>query len=259
MPNHPSDKTAIVGQVPIAVTTPDRAVDWFIESILDRDAKIGPLRFLNAYCIALADIDIDYKTTLLGPGINFPDGAPVAWLARRQHRDAQQVRGPAFFEQAIRRGAPRGIRHYFFGTDQATLDQLRFAIQRIAPRATIAGMAAPPMGSVEEIATEHAARSILSDAPDVVWLGLGTPKQDHVGLKLTELLDPIPCVSVGAAFDFLAGTKSEAPEIMTKLGLEWLFRLASEPKRLWRRYFWGNSHFLSIVARHYLQDRSIRR
>lgn len=240
--------TVDVAGVPITAVPADVAVDALLEEV-DHGRRGGPVRFVNAYCVALADADAEYASLLRGWGRNYPDGKPVALVARRGNPGAEQVRGPWFFEEVIRRGVGRGVRHYFFGTDDATLALLRAAIDVKAPGAVIAGMTAPPMGTVEEILTAEMVATVAAAHPDIVWVGLGTPKQDHVGAGLSEALGGIPCVSVGAAFDFTAGTKKESPEIWRRLGLEWAHRFASEPRRLWRRYVFGNARFLAAVAR----------
>ena len=116
------------------------------------------------------------------------------------------------------------------------------------PGITIVGTHAPPFGPFDDGVIEALAARITSVAPQIVWVGLGTPKQDFVAARLVAATN-VTCVAVGAAFDFLAGTKREAPGWVQWCGLEWLFRLMTEPRRLWRRYLLGNARFLRIAAR----------
>ena len=245
-----NDKTELpeVGlcEVPLTCADLPTAVDWFIARLRARD-MIGPLRFLNAYCFALADRDPSYKALLQGWGYNLPDGKPVAWLARKKDPTAGHVRGPSFFRQTIVQGVESGIRHFFFGTQQPTLDRLRTAVQLAAPGADIVGMEAPAFGPAESLVSDEVVQRIKNANPHVVWVGLGTPKQDHVGQLLSLALEGLPCVSIGAGFNFLAGVTKEAPLALQNCGLEWAYRLFSEPRRLWSRYTFGNVTFTKSV------------
>ncbi len=226
------------------------AVDWTID--LAKQPK-GPgtaisIRLMNAYCVALASDDPRYLGLVSESGVNFPDGAPVAALMRHVgHPEATQVRGPSFFMSTIDRGREVGLRHYFFGTTTKTLESMTQHLVNTFPGMSIAGMDEAVFGDVDDIVTEDVVDRMRQCQPDIIWVGLGTPKQDYVAAELARLLET-PCAGVGAAFDFVAGTQPEAPDFMRRAGMEWLFRLVTEPRRLWKRYLWGNSRFLSIAA-----------
>ncbi len=236
-----------VGGVAIASTTLDQAVE---DAFMHAAAHDGTtLRFTNTWCIVLADRDPEYKALLNTSGQNFADGRPVAdEIARRGGAPDAHVRGPSFFECALERGRSRGIRHFFYGADQDTLSQLVAVVNQRFPGAVIAGHLAPPFGTAEELCAPHLLDRIGAAEADIVWVGLGTPKQDFVATRIAQELN-VCTAAVGAAFDFLAGTKAVAPAWMRRARLEWLFRFASEPRRLWRRYTIGILDYQRILRK----------
>ncbi|WP_157754749.1 WecB/TagA/CpsF family glycosyltransferase [Nigerium massiliense] len=235
----------------------DSAARWTIATAAGEhpDQAALPIRLMNAYCVALASKDPSYLQLVEGPGINYPDGAPVAWTMRRTAHDSKQVRGPSFFLRTLEEGLASNVRHYFFGTTNETLALMRSRLEKAYPGLVIAGTSEAPFGSVDQILQADVIESITGADPDIVWVGLGTPKQDFVARRLADEIG-VPCVGVGAAFDFAAGTQPEAHPLVRKMGLEWLHRLSTEPRRLWRRYLWGNSRFLAVVAREIVSSRS---
>jgi N-acetylglucosaminyldiphosphoundecaprenol N-acetyl-beta-D-mannosaminyltransferase len=137
-----------------------------------------------------------------------------------------------------------GWRHYLYGTSPGTLDALQAAIRRRWPAARLAGFEAPPFGPRDDAAECRSLDRINAARPDIVWLGLGCPRQEEWMRRYRRDLDAAVVVAVGAAFDFIAGAKPQAPPWMQRHGLEWLFRLGCEPRRLWRRYLTRNPYFL---------------
>ena len=144
---------------------------------------------------------------------------------------------------------PDGPRHYLVGGTPGTLAALRAHLAATWPAAVVVGTESPPFRT--ETAAELAARveRIRSAGATVVWVGLGTPKQDVEVRRIADAL-PVVALGVGAAFDFLAGTVAQAPPWMQRSGTEWAYRWAREPRRLTRRYLWGNPRFVASVARH---------
>ena len=245
----PGDARINVGNVPFDVTTLDDAASLIV-SLASRQKAI-PIRLSNAYCVAVADKDPEYRELLQGVGLNFPDGTPVAWVMKRlastdQH--PQRVRGPSLFNLTLEKGREHGLKHFLLGTSPQTLELLVESIARQYPGTIIAGKLAPPFGPLNSTFYDSCSAAIQTANPHVVWIALGSPKQDFAAAKLTELTNTT-CVGVGAAFDFLAGTAAEAPRWTQKIGMEWAYRLVTEPKRLWRRYLIGNVQFLSSVLR----------
>jgi N-acetylglucosaminyldiphosphoundecaprenol N-acetyl-beta-D-mannosaminyltransferase len=146
-----------------------------------------------------------------------------------------------------------GVRHFFLGGSTKVLQDLEAEVERRFPQAVVAGRMSPPFRdpSPEEL-TDWAAIIVQSRA-HIVWVGLGTPRQDGVVAALVGKTGAV-LVAVGAAFDFLSGNKREAPRALRRTGLEWIFRLATEPRRLWRRYLFGNAQFVGQALRE-LRDR----
>jgi N-acetylglucosaminyldiphosphoundecaprenol N-acetyl-beta-D-mannosaminyltransferase len=215
-------------------------------------ADATPWRLVNTYNISLMRKHAGYAAVLRGPGVNLADGKPVAWALRvLSRRDGSpgpgHVRGPSLFGCALDRGRASGVRHYLLGGTPEALAALQTAIADRFPGASIAGAESPPFRSLsdEERATQD--DRIRASGADLVWVGLGTPRQDMEAARLARAVGR-PAVAVGAAFDFLAGTQPEAPVWMRRLALEWLFRLVSEPKRLWKRYTVGFARFCLAVA-----------
>ena len=146
------------------------------------------------------------------------------------------------------RGVARGTRHYLYGSTEEVLSSLVSEIQRIAPGALIVGAESPPFRDLSDAELREVIVRIEAADVDVVWVGLGTPKQDYEVERMAAA-SATTFVAIGAAFDFIAGNKKRAPQWMQKSGLEWVFRLVSEPRRLWKRYLLGNARFLAAAVR----------
>ena len=255
-----------VGPVPFRVVPFGDAVDSVIataqsigreggvEASETVDALPGVgVHFANAYTIALADSDGPYAELLARPrSAVFTDGVPVAWVGKRAYpsvaRDWDRVYGPDVMTAVLGASGPEAPRHYLLGGSPETLEVLQSAIAERWPSAVVVGAESPPFRALS--ATEIAAQDarIRHSGATIVWVGLGTPKQDWEVARLAESV-PVVAMAVGAAFDFLAGIKPQAPLWMQRSGTEWAFRLASEPKRLAKRYLWGNPRFLLAAAR----------
>ena len=232
-----------VGPLEFVAASPGAAVDYVIETVLQGVGR--HVHLANAYTVALADKSADYRAILSDPAIIFPDGKPIAWVSAmsRQSPRLEQVRGPQLFLDVFEEGVTQNIQHYLLGSTPAVLETLRAKLIRRFPSARIVGAESPPFRvlTVDEIDAQD--ERIRASGAQLVWVGLGTPKQDFEAERLSVAL-PVTAVAIGAAFDFAAGTLREAPSWMRFLGLEWVFRLLSEPRRLWKRYLFGNARFL---------------
>ncbi|WP_316744377.1 WecB/TagA/CpsF family glycosyltransferase [Streptomyces sp. MK7] len=212
----------------------------------------GDVHLCNAYTLALADRDPNLRSILRTATVNLPDGQPVVWANRLLHRGtvlpATRVYGPDLLLDVISLGRRSGLRHYLLGSTPHVLDALHGELRRRFPQALITGTCSPPFRSLTAAELCGQRDDVRAADADIVWVGLGTPKQDRWAAELcTEL--PVVSVAVGAAFDFIAGAKPQAPPWMRRSGLEWAFRLGCEPRRLWRRYLFGNVQFLQGVMR----------
>jgi N-acetylglucosaminyldiphosphoundecaprenol N-acetyl-beta-D-mannosaminyltransferase len=236
--------TINIGEIPISLSPPHAIVSRILQ-LTGRDC----FRFVNVFSLTVAQTDPWHASSLKSDGINSPDGRPIAWLATRLARvHVEQVRGPSCFEMALDKGRPKEVRHFLLGGSEHTLQELTRSIERRFPGAVIAGTHSPPFRELTRLELRQQDEAILRTAPDIVWVGLGTPKQDREAFRLQQSIG-VNTAAVGAAFDFLAGTKREAPSWVRRLGFEWLFRFGTEPRRLWRRYLIGNSRFVILAAR----------
>lgn len=236
--------------VPVRATTPVAATDELLNRALS-GAEPTAYRLVNSYTFALANRNDDYMGVLQGPGVNLPDGGPLATVLDWTHPDVecQQVRGPGLFEDCLAAGRAHGVKHFFLGSTPETLATLVDEARAKFPGVEVVGSWSPPFRplTAEELVEQDT--GLRTSGAHVVWVGLGTPKQDVEALRIVASTG-ITAVAVGAAFDFTAGTKPIAPAWMRASHLEWLFRLATEPGRLWKRYLIGNTQFIALAARH---------
>lgn len=232
--------------VPVHAVSLHDAVRMLIASALARESLVAHL--CNAYVLSLAGRDVEYRRILSHGDLNLADGAPVAWKLQRLRLPLQGARpsGPDLFEATLAGSEIADVSHFLYGSSPTAMEALRTHIGRSWPGAEIAAAESPPYR--ELTATEYGGlvQRIRSSGPTIVWVAIGTPKQDLLVDRLRHDCDAV-LVPVGAAFDFLAGEKRRAPRRMRRAGLEWLFRFASEPRRLWRRYLVGNVTFAWCV------------
>lgn len=210
------------------------------------------VHFANAYNVALARSDRAYAALLARGDYVFSDGVPITWVGRRAYpaigSQWERVYGPDVMTGVLSDSTEQGPLHYLLGGSPETLAALETRIAAQFPLARIVGVESPPFAPPTAQDLVQRDRRIRESGATIVWVGLGTPKQDVEVRRLADSL-PVVAMAVGAAFDFLAGTKAQAPAWMQRSGLEWAFRLASEPRRLGRRYVWGNGVFLAEAAR----------
>jgi N-acetylglucosaminyldiphosphoundecaprenol N-acetyl-beta-D-mannosaminyltransferase len=176
------------------------------------------------------------------------DGMPLVWLSRLKGvKDVERVYGPDALLAFCERGVTAGWRHYFYGSTASTLDRLVARLSERFPGLVVVGSYSPPYRALTEQEKEDITRQINNADPDIVWVGLGMPKQELWIAEFQPRLNAPVILAVGAAFDFHSGTVKQAPRWLQKLGLEWFFRLLQEPGRLWRRYLVYNTRFLWLL------------
>lgn len=245
--NEPLFETVRLAGLPISVIHPEQAVSRLCKEAKRENKSEGiAVHLINAYSIALADRDQHYADVLQGSSANLPDGKPLTWVGRLRKSQISQVRGPSLFAQVMDAGRAAEVRHFLLGATEDTLETLKQALTTRYPGVDIVGQYSPPFRPLTADEVREQDRMVAKSAAQIVWVGLGTPKQDFEVNRISRSM-PVVAVGVGAAFDFVAGTKAEAPRWMTKAGLEWLFRFLCEPRRLWRRYLFGNAQFLWAV------------
>lgn len=183
-------------------------------------------------------------------GLTVPDGVPMVWCGRwAGARWMRRVYGPDLMLAVLQQAASRGWSSYFYGSSESTLRELVERLSAAIPGLRVAGTCAPPFRPLTRAEDDEIIDRINATNPDLVWVGLSTPKQERwMAAHRSELTAPV-LLGVGAAFDFHAGAKRQAPRWMQRSGLEWLFRLICEPRRLWRRYLVGNTRFVVRIVR----------
>ena len=181
-------------------------------------------------------------------GMATPDGMPLVWLGRMRGLEIGRVYGPDLMLAVCEQGRAPGWRHFFYGGTDEVLRDLVARLMGRFPDLQIAGAWAPPFRPLTRDEEADVAARINHSRPHVVWVGIGTPKQDFWMAHFRPRLDAPVLIGVGAAFNFHAGHVRQAPRWMMTAGLEWLFRLGMEPRRLWRRYLIGIPRFLWLLA-----------
>ena len=190
----------------------------------------------------------DVRNAHATAGMVLPDGMPLVWLLWHDgFHDADRVYGPDLMLALFADRAGVGYRHFLYGSTRPVVERLRNNLERRFPSANIVGMHSPPFRQVGEAEDDAVIASINTAAPDIVWVGLSTPKQEVWMAGHRHRLNAPALIGVGAAFDFHAGMARLAPRTLQRMGLEWAFRLAMEPRRLSGRYLRNNPAFLSLL------------
>jgi N-acetylglucosaminyldiphosphoundecaprenol N-acetyl-beta-D-mannosaminyltransferase len=240
-----------IGSIDFTASTFAKALD-LIDTAARRSTERGTsIHFANAYNIALAEHDSDYQQVMNSGDLVFTDGTPVVWAGKRLfpgHR-WERVYGPDAMQAILAQRPQIPNSHYFLGATPDTLQKLVQRVRSEFPNAVVAGFESPPFATPTQAELRERDLRIKKSGASIVWVGLGTPKQDYEVNRLAANMN-VTAIAVGAAFDFIAGAVSQAPAWMQKYGLEWSYRLAKEPRRLARRYLWGNPQFVSSVVRH---------
>lgn len=224
-----------------------------LREAVDRQAKTYVV-FCTVSSVLSARDDPGVQSALDEATLVTPDGMPLVWLGKRAGMDTERVYGPDLMLEVFER-LGGSVSHYFYGGAPGIPDEMVRRMQERFPRLQVAGLCSPPRGLTTGQPDEDGVARIESAQPDFVWVGLGHPKQELWMQTNRPLLSAPVLAGVGAAFDFFAGVKKEAPRWMRSAGLQWAHRLASEPTRLWKRYLVGNSRFLALLAAESLKKR----
>lgn len=186
-------------------------------------------------------------------GMATPDGMPLVWMGRLRGHPIERVYGPDLMLALCDLGRARGYRHFFYGGASGVAEALAARLSVQFPGLEVAGTYTPPFRPLRAQEEAEIATLINNSRATIVWVGLGTPKQDYWVAHFRPLLEASVLIAVGAAFDFHTGRIRQAPRWMQRTGFEWLFRLSQDPKRLWKRYILGNPRFVYLVARQLLR------
>lgn len=225
------------------------AVDQVEAWIADGGKSCRRITVTGFHGLWAAHQDRELRGILNSAELWVPDGIAPVWLARlKGHRCVGRATGADIMHEFFCRADQRGYRSYFYGDTDRTLAALRSRLERDFPGHEVAGAFSPPFRPLSAEEDEQIIAQINAAKPDVLWVGLGMPKQDRwIFERLDRLKVPV-AIGVGAAFAFVAGTVERCPEWVGQAGLEWLYRLLKEPKKLWRRDFVDGPRFLFHVG-----------
>ena len=228
----------------VSAVDPQTTLDWIARWI-----ETGAREYLSVCTVhtMLECVDDQEMARIVdGAALALPDGMPLVWLGRLAGHPVRRVYGPDLLRACCEAGLDRGWRHYFYGGKEGVAARLAGRLEREHEALEVAGVESPPFRPLSAQESAATVERIDRSGADIVWVGLGTPKQDRWAARYRPLLRAPVVIPVGAAFDFLAGDLPQAPRWMQRCGLEWAFRLSCEPRRLWRRYLLGNPRFLCL-------------
>lgn len=247
--------------VGISTLTLDSAVDAVVSAV--QNNRQGYVTVTGVHGVSECQSDPELKRIHNDSFLSTPDGMPLTWMGRLQGVGSQKmdrVYGPDLMLKVLERGQTENLRHYFFGGRDGVAQQLREKLLDRFPDAQIVGTYTPPFRPLNEAEEQQLLDELNELKPNCFWVGLSTPKQERIMANLlerfgaestdatTRLPSPLVMFGVGAAFDFHAGLIPQAPSWMQRAGLEWLFRMMKEPRRLWRRYCKNNPLFIIRAA-----------
>ncbi len=249
-------KTISIIGLPVAATTYAGAVEWILEHALNRQETFA-VEAANTHVAALARTNREFGESMRRFDLVCPDGMPLVWALNSKLAASEKlndrVYGPTLMLETLQAtdGRTAEFKHFLLGGKQSTLDRLLHNFSGRFGDVAIAGTHSPPFGEWPGDEFAIIAQKIRDSGANLIWVGLGCPKQEHWIAANKERLPPGVYFGIGAAFAFHAGEVRQAPPLFQKIGMEWAYRVAMEPRRLFKRYFTYNSLFLY----HLLRDR----
>ncbi len=233
--------------VPVSALTMGEAL-----ATIDRWIATGERNYictLDVHALMESQSAPDIRDIYRSASMVTPDGMPLVWLLRHMgYRSADRICGPDLMPAVFLHSESRGYRHFLYGSTETTLSRLEENLRRNFPGASIVGRLSPPFRALTASETREIDLLVNAAAADIVWVGLGAPKQDRWMAAHRSALEAPVLIGVGAAFDMISGTVARAPRFLQQTGCEWVFRLAQEPGRLWRRYLESNSRFVRMLV-----------
>lgn len=209
-------------------------------------------------CMALHSImECQYNQDLIqvfnNSSLNTPDGMGVVFLLKFfGYKNVERVYGPDLLLELCKISNLTAYKHYFLGSTPSVLEKLKNQLIVTFPYLNIVGTNSPPFRPLTADEDSRLCKEISDQKPDILWVGLGSPKQEVWMYEHQGKIDVPVMIGVGAAFDFLSGNKPQAPRWIQRSGFEWLFRLLSEPRRLWKRYLLGYPKFIYLLVKHHV-------
>ena len=245
MPPRVCERVNVLG-IGLSVINRQSALRLFLEAL--RERRRGYVTVTGVHGVMEAQRDESLRAILNEAFLCTPDGMPMVWLGKLAgFREIGRVYGPDFMLDVCQASPQEGIRHFFYGGANGVAAELRDKLTARFPGLQVVGTYEPPFRPLT--AEEEATLSglIKESRPDVLWVGLSTPKQERFMAEYISKLDVPLMVGVGAAFDFNTGRVKQAPDWMQAIGMEWFYRLCQEPRRLWKRYLTNNPRFVWLV------------
>ncbi len=222
-----------------------------MEAILAKITRIlrtrgkGYVSAINVYGVMEAQRDVELAAAYADATIAIPDGMPTVWVGRLQrHRGIERIAGPDLMREVFLRREFAHCTHFFYGGNEGVAEELAARFTRLAPWARIVGTYTPPFRALTQAEESGLIARINECKPDMIWVGIGTPKQDKFMRRYMREFDTHVMFGVGAAFDFHTGRIRDCSEWVKRAGLQWVHRLVQDPKRLWWRYLRNNPAFL---------------
>ncbi|MCW1912662.1 WecB/TagA/CpsF family glycosyltransferase [Luteolibacter sp. GHJ8] len=245
--------------LPLACTDYAGAVAWVLEKAAA--GEVVAVEAANTHVAALARSDAAFGESMRQFDLIVPDGMPLVWSLNAALPEGEKLKdrvyGPTLMLETLKATAGRsGFRHFLLGGKESTLEKLERNFAERFPGVAIAGTYSPPFGEWSAEEFDKICGLIRDSGANLVWVGLGCPKQEHWIARHKDRLPPGVYFGIGAAFAFHAGEVSQAPAILQSFGLEWAYRIAAEPRRLFRRYFAYNSLFIWYSLLDRMKDRS---
>ncbi len=232
------------------------SVEETVELILNPPPNGLRVAICTVHGVMTARRDPALRAALASVDVATTDGVPLVWALRLSGVPKQQrVYGDTVFRATIERGVANGTSHFFYGSNPETLGRLVTNLRSDNPSLNVAGVLSPPFRPLTDDDLANDIGAIAEASPDVLWVGLGMPKQELWMARAGGQLSGVSLVGVGAVFDWVAGNVKQAPSWMQRAGLEWLYRLYREPRRLWRRYLWNNPAYLTLLAGQVIRQR----
>jgi N-acetylglucosaminyldiphosphoundecaprenol N-acetyl-beta-D-mannosaminyltransferase len=240
------DRVNVLG-VGISVLNLQTALAEMVRAIQER--RKGYICVTGVHGVMEAQDDPGFGNILNSAFLCTPDGMPMVWLGKvHGFKDMKRVYGPDLMLEVCRWSEASGCRHFFYGGAPGVAEQLARNLQKQFPQLAVVGCYTPPFRPLKVEEQQELSERVRLARADIIWVGLSTPKQEKFMAEFLPKLETTLMVGVGAAFDFHAGRMKQAPRWMQRCGLEWFFRLCSEPRRLWRRYLRNNPLFIVKIS-----------
>jgi len=222
-----------------------RVVDWAKEG-----GQARSVSFTNVNAVMESRTNKEFCCALRQFDLSVPDGMPLVWVGRVLHQGkVRRTAGPDVMPKILHATQGPKFRHYFYGGKDDTLQRLMTTVAGVYPGLQIVGGFSPPFRPLTPEEEERVCADIRDSGANIIWIGLGCPKQELWVKQHIHKLPPAIHLPVGQAFDILAGTQRRAPKWVRESGFEWLYRLMAEPKRLWKRYVFRNTAFTWLLLR----------